>query len=68
MTEPSVRVELRHACAICGKPAALPVEGGMQLSIVDSKGHVVGWAVHPACLQEVLVPTIRSAFNQALAG
>jgi hypothetical protein len=67
MTDPSVHVELRHACAICGNPAAMPADGGMQLSAVDAKRRVVGWAVHPACLQAVLAPSTRNAFEQAFA-
>jgi hypothetical protein len=65
MTEPSAHVELRHACAICGNPAALPAEGGMQLSVINAKRRVVGWAVHSACLQGVLAPSTRNAFDHA---
>jgi len=67
MNESSRQVELRHACAICGEPAALPPDGGMQLSVIDANRRVIGWAVHPGCLQTVLGPITRHAFERAFA-
>jgi hypothetical protein len=67
MPDPDLRVELRHLCAICGQSAELPSHGGMQLSAIDATRRGVVWAVHPACLQTALAPTLRSAFEQHFA-
>lgn len=67
MPDSSERIELLHSCAICGAPAALPADGGLQLSVVDKGLHVMGWAVHPVCLANVLSPFSRVAFTQAFS-
>jgi hypothetical protein len=65
MTGVPDRIEVTHSCALCGAPAALPAEGGMQLSVIDQKRRVAGWAVHQECLAAALAPTTRVAFTRA---
>ena len=68
MTESPARIEILHVCAVCGAPAALPADGGMQLSVIDARRRVAGWAVHPDCLRGVLAPGIRDVFERAFRG
>jgi hypothetical protein len=65
MTDPDTRVELKHACAFCGEPAAMPREGGLQLSVIDERRRVIGWAVHRDCLAKVLAPMPGAAFESS---
>jgi hypothetical protein len=63
MEDERERMELLHSCAICGAPAAMPAEGGLQISVIDQRHRVMGWAIHPACLASVLSPMTRAAFE-----
>jgi hypothetical protein len=67
MPDAPERIELVHSCALCGAPAAMPADGGVQLSVIDKDRHVMGWAVHPRCLANVLSPFSRAAFTQQFA-
>ena len=64
MAESPERVELLHSCAFCGAPAAMLPDSGFQLSVIDQRRRVIGWAVHRQCLAQALSPLPRAAFDQ----